>query len=67
LIWLKEQYKKDKNKWFSSKEIAKGINQGINSATNNLMRLRRNNMLNSRISEIWHNAYEYQHMDYRKF
>jgi Mn-dependent DtxR family transcriptional regulator len=48
--------KKHKRKWFTSKEIAKGLSVSIGSVTNNLKKLRKTNSIKHKLVN---NRYKY--------
>ena len=64
--WLKEEYK-DKDKWFNSHQIAKGVKQSIGSTINNLKRLRESHMIAFKPSNKSPLGYEYQYMPNAKY
>ena len=51
--------KKNKNKWFTSKQIAEHMDYGKGSVTMNLYKLRKTNMVEARLLEK--RGYEYKY------
>jgi len=52
--------KKNKRKWFTSKEIAEGLLVSIGSVTNNLKKLRKTNSIKHK---LLNNKYKYMFKD----
>ena len=49
--WLRPKFEKNNERWYSSKQIAKGCKQSIGSTTANLLKLRNSGMIDFKLND----------------